>query len=75
MPAAAWLDKKRRAGCQLQVMSLEQALASQAAAGASSSKGGARGGGAAAAASATVTLTSSVMEASLNRMFEGTDWV
>lgn len=64
-------------GIQLQVMSLEQALASQAAgqqaaagarAGASSSRGG---GGAAAAAAATVTLAPTVMEASLNRMFEG----
>jgi hypothetical protein len=57
-------------------MTLEQALASQAAAqqaaagrgGASSSRGG---GGAAAAAAATVTLAPTVMEASLNRMFEG----
>ena len=65
------------AGCQLQVMSLEQALATQAAAqqaaagrgGASSSRGG---GGAAAAAAATITLAPTVMEASLNRMFEGT---
>jgi hypothetical protein len=59
-------------------MSLEQALASQAAAqaagGASSSRANA-GGGAAAAANATVTLATSVMEASLNRMFEGGRWV
>lgn len=65
-------------------MSLEEALASQAAASAAASKGisspgtskgrtrsGAGGGAAAAAANATVTLAPSVMEASLDRMFEG----
>lgn len=64
-------------GCQLQVMTLEQALAAQVAGqqaaaggrgGASSSRGS---GGAAAAAAATVTLAPAIMEASLNRMFEG----
>jgi hypothetical protein len=66
------------AGCHLQAMTLQQALAAQAAgqqaAAAAAGRGGAsssRGGGAAAAANATVTLAPAVMEASLNRMFEG----